>query len=267
MGALSMNDQSKMSALTTSDFFGEPISSLVPGFGKSPADLQDGQQIDPSGQRAAPVSRSRKLAKGLEPMTQGTCGRTYFASSVQSGPLSLWENRLRERLATLGSTESALIWKASATPAGRSKSRLVQSTLHKNGPGTGGSQWRAPTAGETRGGSYADPEKALARLTSGHAINLEDQVVMAQWATATARDWRSDRSQKTSEDIYGAKGRPLNRQILEASGWTPNGSTAQTGKRGAPNPVFACWLMGWSDGLIYGVLQAIRLSRKSRRKS
>ena len=50
-------------------------------------------------------------------------------------------------------------------------------------------------------------------------------------------------------------------------GKTPSGSTAQTEKRGAPNPVFACWLMGWPEELTSGALLAIQSFRKSPRKS
>lgn len=39
------------------------------------------------------------------------------------------------------------------------------------------------------GGMYADPEKALARITSGHQVNLEDQMLaMSTWPTPCARD-------------------------------------------------------------------------------
>jgi hypothetical protein len=43
--------------------------------------------------------------------------------------------------------------------------------------------------------------------------NLQTKV--AQWETPAARDWRSDSSQKTSDEIYGKKGRPLPRRVLE----------------------------------------------------
>jgi hypothetical protein len=243
------------------------ISSPEPVSGRLPDAWRDGQTIDLFGPPRVPASPSRLPAKGSEPMTQGTCGRTYFASSTPAGPLASWESRLRERLATLGSTESALIWRASATPAGRSKSRLVQSTLHKNGPGTGGSQWRAPTAGDNRGGSYADPEKALARMSSGHTINLEDEMVAAQWCAPTSRDWKDSGGMSLEPRKDGASRIDLLPRQMIHSGPTRTGSLAPTEKRGAPNPVFACWLMGWPDELTFGALQAIALFRKSRRKS
>jgi hypothetical protein len=308
-----MEGQLKTSEPQTLDLFDAPISSPEQVSGKSPADLPSGPLTDTYGRRRVRASRSLPLAKGSEPMTQGTCGRTYFASSTPAGPLASWESRLRERLAMLGSTESALIWKASATPSGRSKSRLVQSTVHKNGPGIGGSQW--PTPGASLAGDTPETHEARqSRVIKNHgrrmgtplAIHMihaaegtkiealvsqwpaptvadveggrktrsgarSDEMLlnglMAQWAVPTARDWRSDRSKMTSEELYGTKGRPLARQILEASGAIATGSIAQTEKRGAPNPIFACWLMGWPDELTSGALQAIQSFRGSRRKS
>lgn len=87
-------------------------------------------------------------------------------------------------------------------------------------------------------------------------VSLPQQIAQT-WATPAARDWRSDRSQMTSEELYGTKGRPLARQLTEASGWTPNGSPVPTEKRGAPNANFAAWLMGWPENLIVATTQAI----------
>jgi hypothetical protein len=53
---------------------------------------------------------------------------------------------------------------------------------------------------------------------------------------------------------------------MEATGPMPTGSTATTAKRGAPNPVFAFWLMGFPDEWISGALEAMRSYRKPRRK-
>lgn len=289
-------------------------------------------------------------------MIQGICGRTFIGSSVPDGPLSSWESRLRERLATVGSTECALIWRVKTTPAGASISRLAVSTRHTNGTGSTGSQWRSPTAGDKRGGAYADPEKAIARINGPHTVNLEDQIVAnakaSPWVTPSARDWKDtpgmatetgDRSRidqlprqmavnaamwptavanpdnKTPEahlamkqrmgerdgsganrtaitditvmmkavaymptptvaDVQGGRktrsGARSNEPLLngqcfemEPTGPTPNGSPATTEKRGAPNPVFAFWLMGFPDVWISGALEAMRSFRKPRRKS
>lgn len=282
-------------------------SSPVADSGQSQPASPDGPTTANSGQAPARASRSRKQGRDSEPMTQGICGRTFIGSSVPDGPLSLWESRLRERLGEIGSTECALIWRLADMPDGQSISRLARSTRHTNGTGSGGSlwptpkastagessrsgdrkdeplmgglmrmatwptpthhdftdsnperllarrerikakgingngfglttgnmmalaMWRSPTAGENRGGSYSDPEKAIARIHSGHTINLEDQMV--------------------------------------AGGPTQNGSSATTAKRGAPNPKFPCWLMGWSDEMVSGALRGIQSRQLQRRKS
>lgn len=53
---------------------------------------------------------------------------------------------------------------------------------------------------------------------------------------------------------------------MEPTGRMPSGSTATTGKRGAPNPVFAFWLMGFPAEWISGALAAMQSYRKPRRK-
>lgn len=54
---------------------------------------------------------------------------------------------------------------------------------------------------------------------------------------------------------------------MEPIGQTPNGSNATTAKRGAPNPVFAFWLMGFPAEWISGALEAMRSYRKPRKRS
>src|SRR5688500_2056325 len=113
----------------TSEATRNAISSQAPASGASPQASQDGRTDDLFGAQAVPASRSRARADKLEPMIQGICGRTYIGSSVppakQDSPfLLLWESRLRERLATVGSTESALIWREKTSPQGQLISRL-----------------------------------------------------------------------------------------------------------------------------------------------
>jgi len=310
------------------------ISSQEAASGPSQPDLPAGLTTENSGPAPVRASRSRRPAKGSEPMTQGICGRTFIASSVPDGPLSSWESRLRERLATVGSTESALIWREKATPGGQSISRLAVSTRHTNGTGSTGSQWRSPTAGDKRGGAYADPEKAIARINGTHTVNLEDQMVAqgkaSPWVTPSARDWKDsagmateagDRNRvdqlprqmavnasyhptplslsfkdshqpgnnrsielmraymptPTVADVQGGRkarsGERSNEPLLnglcfemEPTGPTPIGSPATTEKRGAPNPVFAFWLMGFPAEWISGALAAMQSYRKLRRK-
>ena len=140
-----------------------------------PPDLLDGVTTDRFGRDLRLANLSPPRGKDAAKPTNGIYGRTYFASPVPdaSGPSSAertlhsWENRLRDRLAMLGSTEFALIWKATDLPSGRSKSRLVPSTRRTNGNVITGSHWRSPTAGEKRDGAYADPATPTARGHKG----------------------------------------------------------------------------------------------------
>lgn len=84
----------------------------------------------------------------------------------------------------------------------------------------------------------------------------------ATWATPTTRDWRSDRSQKTSAEMYGSKGRPLSRQTLEASGQSTNGDQAQTEKRGALDAEFVGWLQGFPETWVWAGMKVEKRRRK-----
>lgn len=124
-------------------------------------------------------------------------------------------------------------------------------TTTSDGSG-GGAEWRA--MGERRHGSNLNDFAMLAKPPSS-------------WATTT-RDWRSDRSQLSSQELYGSKGQPLARQALYAdSGETPTGSTAETASTGQLDPAHSRWLQGlppaWDD---CGVT-AMRSMRSRRRSS
>ena len=279
------------------------ISLLAEDSGRSQPEWPAGQTTSRSG--PAPVRARRKVspAKDLAPPIQGICGLTFEDSSVPDGPLSSWENRLRQRLGRIGSTERCLIWTMTYTPQGRCVSQLA-------------------------------PSMRLTKEVASIGSQLQ-----TMWPTAT-RDWRSDRSKLSSAEMYGTKGRPLSRTMLEVAGeisfnptptvadvqggrkarsgarssepllngllaaydapsmWlTPrvgettdqasrtgyfnclsnqmsrtgpitNGSSApSTAKRGAPNPEFPFWLMGFPDEWISGALAAMQSFRKSRQKS
>src|SRR5258708_532191 len=96
-------------------------ATSLPGLAVGPTqlDLLDGLTTAPSGPVAVRVSRSHLLGRGSAHKIQGTYGLTSFASSVPDGPLASWESRLRQRLATHGSTEWDLTWKVKTTPGGR----------------------------------------------------------------------------------------------------------------------------------------------------
>lgn len=103
--------------------------------------------------------------------------------------------------------------------------------------------WGSPTA-HSRVRSEETLAKCLAfRQGNGQTsvpIYLEEQTRLAGWATTTTRDHRSDRSQLTSEALYGSKGQPLARQALYSDA---TGSSVTTPKSGLLNPEHSRWLL------------------------
>lgn len=186
-------------------------SSPAAESGRSPAASPDGPTADLFGQPLVPASHSARPVKGQEPMIQGICGRTYIGSTVppaeqDSGFLFSWESRLRERLAMIGSTESALIWREKKSPAGLLISRLARSTLHTNGPEIIGQpsmkqQWPTPT--NSRGGVD------LRDRPENNGANLATAMVQAQWSSPRA----SDGEKGAPLQKFSGGGQPLPAQI------------------------------------------------------
>lgn len=271
------------------------ICSPAAASGPSPQGSPDGLTTDLFGQPLVPASRSRGRASKAVSMIQGICGRTYIDSPVPAGPLLSWENRLRERLAMVGSTESALIWRAKATPAGQSISRLAPSTRHTNGTGNTGRQWSTSRA--------TDGEKGGPNMKFGAGGQpLPAQIHQAaHWITASARDHKDSAGMATAagdrsridqlprqmvanayhptplalsfKEIHQPGNNASIQKMREympdetaPTGQIPSGSTAMTEKRGAPNPVFAFWLMGFPAEWISGALAAMQSFRKPRRR-
>lgn len=357
------------------------ISSLEAGSGASPVEWRAGTTLDLFGPPPVPVSRSARPAKGQEQMIQGICGRTYIGSSVppagqDSDLLFSWESRLRERLATIGSTESALIWRQKVSPRGQLISRLAPSTRHTNGTGSIGqpsqalarptpqardgmpahsseyvakhkanghgmanlndylaltSAWPTPTVADVQGGrktrsgarntepllnglmaeasSWTTPcsTESGARegkyAQGGTALTTQMMHAPSPWVTPSARDWKDSPGMATEagernridqlprqmsqepqasawptvtslsfkDSHQPGNSRSMNRMLDLAEGTaltgpTPSGSSVTTAKRGAPNPIFAFWLMGFPEEWICGALEAMRSYRKQRSK-
>jgi hypothetical protein len=85
--------------------------------------------------------------------------------------------------------------------------------------------WATPTANENSG---CLEKKAARRAAQKIKWKGKTGNGFGQ-STPTARDWRSDRSRRTSEEQYGSKGQPLARQTLYVvSGEGPTGCSAET---------------------------------------
>lgn len=134
---------------------------------------------------------------------RGIYGPTFSASSVPVGPLSSWENRLRQRLARIGSSECDLTWKASPMSDGVLLSRLVPSMPRTVEIDSGllleADYWRTPQA------MVIDARSSVVKLTgrrpSDLQVGLPDQVVATAglYPTPSASGFEAADSQKLTE--------------------------------------------------------------------
>lgn len=282
------SDQSLTSVPTICAAMPKPISSPVLAVGQSPLDLPAGPMTDLFGQAHAPASPSAQPARARRPMTDATCGLRGFLSSPSGALQSSLESRLKRRLDGAGSMLFTLTWKARATPARRPYCQLAASARRISETDFGSwptpvanDDNKTPAAhlamkkrvGERDGtganrtaitsfqvmaqtvtlASWGTPKVSTGdyqKDRSGNKIlNLQGQAKLANWATPTARDYRSE----SATDEFNAKrwghtrGKPLSAEVLLAgSGTTPNGSTAPMEKPGQLDPDHSRWVMGYS---------------------
>lgn len=286
-----------MSSHPTSSDTPNATSSQASAGGPSQPDLLGGPMIESCGPAPRRASRSRLQAKEKPRLTIGTCGPTFSGSPVPEGPLSLWESRLRRRLARTGSTECSLTWKASTTPAGRPLSRLVPSTRPTEGIACGlwptpcardhmpahsmeyikskkaqghgmsilpdyalhAALWPTPTASLADKG-VRSTKGAIMEAARNHGPDLAAVTAAALWSTPVA----DDTGMRTKP--YAQGGTALSLMAATTLGLAPTGSSATTEKPGALNPAFVCWLMGFPAALDACAPTAMPSSRRSRRK-
>jgi len=245
------------------------ISSPESVGGHMQLDLLGIQTTNHSGPDHVPVSRSRSQAKAKVSTTFGICGPTSFASSVPRGPLSSWENRLRERLAMVGSTESALIWRGKVTPAGASISRLSQWTPPISEAASTGSPWATPAARDYRHPNSL-PLSDRGGGTKGEQLpNQMAHLVPALWPTPNSCD--GCKGPVNAQPDVRPEGTYLPHAMaatarMEAFGPITSGSSATTAKRGAPNPEFPCWLQGFPPEYLNGAESETPSTQSSQRK-
>jgi hypothetical protein len=120
--------------------------------------------------------------------------------------------------------------------------------------------WRTPNTRDGMQSGYADMEKLANRWERGKQVQLCDQVRMehSTWSTPTlCGNYNRKGASATSADGLAT----------QVSGIMPSGSTAPTEKRGALNPTFVCWLMGFPPEWESCAPTAMPSSRRSRQKS
>lgn len=135
--------------------------------------------------------------------------------------------------------------------------------------------WATVRGTDAAGGSRPVNEKGQrVSLKTGQTfgINLADQSMLAGWATVTSQPANSTpenflRRKRESVARGNSMGICISDLQMQAIAWTPGQaqltSPASTEKRGALNPEFCRWLMGFPEGWGKSKPTATRLSRKS----
>lgn len=172
--------------------------------GPTQLDWLDILMIGNSGQAVNHASPTVLQGKASEKPTNVISDRMSTASSLHEDRVSTWENRLRLRLARIGSTECTLTWKASATPAGRLLFRLVPSMRPIDEIVCG--LWPTPQVADVNLSRMPDTkaysERWLARKNSGSNLAPYVQAYyhgrLSMWTTPSARDWKDSAGMATT---------------------------------------------------------------------
>ena len=246
-----MNDQYSMFGLPTSEATTSATSSQASADGATLSDSPDGPMTGQSGQEAAHVSRFRARDSEKAMKTNDTSGPLFTASSPSASLQRSLENRLVQNLDLNGSLEFALIWKAVDMPAGPPIYRLRASGRRTSGKDYGGWPTPVPSSGDQ---TAANPTP---KQTGGDTLG--GIAKLAGWPTPIAHD---------AKNVMRSSGF---RSLTSPEVWPNTGkaslSPAPTEKRGALNPAFSLWLMGYPIEWARCAARVTRLSPKSQGSS
>jgi len=195
--------------------------------------------------------RKRNANQNTVPLYLGEVAenwRTPGAAMALHGPMSPEDRKAKGQQVSLD--DQASYWMTPNVPNGGRSARhatFVGATAYHNGK-------KVQVGLEHQTSSWSTPLVADAgeKVTmASHQQGLLQQ--SAKWATPTARDWRSDSSILSSEELYGTKGRPLARMALE---WSPSSPLSQLTYDGWTSLEPISFTDPPSDGSISGPLLA-----------
>ena len=224
--------------------------------GPSPCASPDGLTMSPSGPAPAPASHSPSQGKASVKTTRATYGLRFGNSSPSAALTSSLASRLRERLDCDGSLEYKLTWRKIRTDWGSRSFALRASGRPISDSDCSG--WPTPKT-PTGGPESGTRKKELGRTESGGG-DLQAVALLAGWATpnvpnggrsishAEMKGATAYHNGKKVQIGLEAQARMANlndQAALLVSGPTSTSSTASTENRGALNPDFSRWLMGY----------------------
>ena len=133
------------------------------------------------------------------------------------------------------------------------------------------SHWATPLSSDVMKQSE-NPATTLRRMAKGQMIGLNAHLALeasrqmaASWPTPCSLSFDASHQPGNNRSIN--KTLDLARGTTALSGPAPNGSNVTMEKRGAPNPDFAFWLMGYPEEFINGVSRATASVSRSRSNS
>lgn len=201
--------QLSMFSPTTSEGSSSATSSPASADGVTRSDSRDGQTTEPYGPEAVPVSRGAWRDRAKVPTIRAIFGQPGSGSLRSHALQSSLENRLRARMASIGSTLFTLTWKRWATPSGRSICALRASAHRTSGSASG--SWPTPMAGSPATETYNE---------AGDTCNSRKTRLLVAWSTPRANKWGFP-------DAHGSKEIPMatwptpTREDSEATGLRP----------------------------------------------